>query len=381
MDIRFSSAHCGACDAECALGKVCTDGICSNPIGEWPTFQGGIEHAGRSGDEIGMPPLTLAWERRLPGAVHPVVAKAGRVFVTESHYFSAEAPLRVFNLSDGADVWSYNFGDVSRIGHPSVSGDRVYVANGRGTSGTARLWSFEVATGDVKWVSTIAAQWEQYWSPLVFGSTIYSNGGYYGGLYGFDVTDGAELFFQQLEQTDSWSPGVWKGQLFTFVAGKLRRHDLLSGEATALVTVEGGVTQPAPVFDDSRAYLIASPNLFAIDMATSKVAWKANGTYSGTPAVADGVVYGISAGALVARVADTGALAWTFANDLTFTYPPIVAGGHVYVSNEEHLVAIDIATHKEVARKDAGGWLSISGRRLLAAGPEGLLRAFALTSP
>jgi PQQ-like domain len=135
----------------------------------------------------------------------------------------------------------------------------------------------------------------------------------------------------------------------------------------------------APVFDDTRAYVISPPNLLAIDPAQAKVVWTANGTYTGTPAVAGGLVYAISAGNLVVRDAVTGTLAWTFVGDTQLKYPPVIANGYVYVASDAHVYAAEIATHTQAFSANVGGWLSISSSRLLVAGADGTLSAFLMS--
>jgi serine/threonine-protein kinase len=135
----------------------------------------------------------------------------------------------------------------------------------------------------------------------------------------------------------------------------------------------------APVFGASLAYVISPPNLVAIDPVSQSVAWTANGTYSGTPAVFNGVVYGLSAGNLIARDASTGALVATMVGDESLKYPPVIANGIVYVSSDSNVYAFDASTHARVWTAAGGGWLTIASRRLLAAGTDGYLRGFVLS--
>jgi outer membrane protein assembly factor BamB len=135
----------------------------------------------------------------------------------------------------------------------------------------------------------------------------------------------------------------------------------------------------SPVFGNSLGYIIAAPNLYAIDPAKKAVAWTANGTYIGTPSVADGVVYGVSGGNLVARDANLGSLLWTFVGDQALTYPPVVVNGFLYIASDKNVYAVEIATHKQVWTQAVGGWLTVASRRLLVASSDGTLHAFVLS--
>ena len=53
-----------------------------------------------------------------------------------------------------------------------------------------------------------SAQWERYYAPTIYDGSVYVNGGYYGGMYGFDAFGGAQQWFNSLPQYDEWTPAV-----------------------------------------------------------------------------------------------------------------------------------------------------------------------------
>jgi outer membrane protein assembly factor BamB len=134
-----------------------------------------------------------------------------------------------------------------------------------------------------------------------------------------------------------------------------------------------------PVFGPSYGYVISPPNLVAIDPTLKTSAWTANGAYTGTPALAGGIVYAISAGNLIARDATTGKLISTMVGDQNLKYPPIVAGGYVYASSDANVYAWDRTSHAQIWTAPAGGWLSVASRRLLVASSDGVLHGFVLS--
>jgi outer membrane protein assembly factor BamB len=135
----------------------------------------------------------------------------------------------------------------------------------------------------------------------------------------------------------------------------------------------------APVADGTKIYAIAPPSLYAIDPATMTVAWTASGAYSGMAAVANGVVYAVSGGKLVANDATTGATLWTFPADNALSYPPVVAGGSVYAASNANVYAVDVATGQAAWSGAPGGWLSIARGGLYVAQANGTLSAYALS--
>ena len=382
LDTQLSAANCGACGALCAAGNVCTLGVCAPPTSDWPTFQFDLAHSGQNSAETGKPPLSWSWSRKLGvGRLKSPALAGGRLFLTGSSRFSTTAPIYALNVSDGSDLWSYNFGSVSSVGAPLVFSGTVYVGNGKPTTGNALLWSIDAATGAANWTAPLAAQWETYWAPIRIGDVVYINGGTYGGMYGINALDGSQKFFVSLDQYDEWSPAYFGGKVYTFIAGNFRTHDASTGVVSNNVSFNGSGPgySMAPVFGSSLAYLIAPPNLLAIDPNSHLAVWTANGTYKGTPAVAGDSVYGISAGNLIVRDAATGALKWTFGGDAALAYPPVLAGNYVYVASDANLYAIDVTTHLQVDHETSGGYLTLGSGRLIVAGADSTVTAYLLS--
>jgi hypothetical protein len=351
----------------------------------WPCVGGDLRHSGANGAETGTPPLTFAWNAALSAAtLAPVAYEGGLVFVTARTYFTASTFLWALNATTGAVAWSHDFGNVNNVGQPSVWQGRVLVGQNNSTPGTF-LWSFNASTGALNWSSPVSSQWEYYWSPIVAGNAVYMDGGYYGGLYGFDVSTGAQLFFNnQLEQYDEWSPAFDNNTVYTFVEGNLRAHDPATGVVQSTVKVTwnwaGWSMKTSPVIGAGKIYVIAPPALYAINPLTKLVDWQTSGfSYTGTPAVAGASVYGISGGILRSLDAASGAFQWSFAGDTTLNHPPLVANGTVYVSSDANVYAVRVSDGVQLWTAAVGGWLSVAGGKLFIARSDGVLTAYTLT--
>jgi hypothetical protein len=351
----------------------------------WSTVGSDARHSGHNPSETGVPPLAFAWNAANGStALNPVAYENGLVFVTNTDYFVSTTALKALNASTGATEWSYAFGSVFRVGQPSVSNGRVFVGQCEHTPGTF-LWSFNASTGAVRWASPVSAQWERYWAPIVVGGSVYMNGGYYGGLYGFDADTGAELFFNnQLEQYDEWSPAYGGGTLYTFISGRLRSHDPAGGAIQGTVTVPwnwaGWSMKTCPVVGDGRVYVIAPPVLYSIDPVAGLVDWQTTGfAYAGMPALADGSVYAISGGILHARDASTGVLRWSFPGDTALNQAPVVAAGHVFASSASNVYAVRASDGVQVWTQPVGGWLTLAAGKLFVARGNGVLTAYSLS--
>ena len=389
VNVAISASHCGGCNQACPPSSVCSYGVCESGTSNWLTLQHDVQHTGENSLELGQPPLCFAWSRKLDPsyALSPPVVEDGRLFVTPYGTFMRNAPLYALEVSDGSDLWKYVFADADSIGFPSVFAGSVYLANGQplSTNGSANLWSFGATAGSTQWVSPLTAQWEQYWAPIAVNGIVYTNGGDYGGLYGMAVADGSQAFFQDLDQWDEWSPAFFNSRIYTFINGRFRKHDPGTGVVLSTVKVpftwSGYSMKTAPVFAGNYAYVISPPSLIAIDTTAETIAWTANGTFTGTPAVSGPLVFGITNGTLQARASTSGALLWTFVGDLALSYPPVIANGYVYVASASNSYAVSLTTHNQVWTAAVGGWLAVAAHRLFVASPNGQLSAYTLTLP
>ena len=383
VDTMSESTNCGGCGNVCPNGKVCFNGVCSLPLSPWRMLGNDPQHTGYNGNESGGPPgMNPDWTVKLSNAaLRQAVSEDGRIFVTSALYFVNVNPVWALDAATGKQLWTYNFGNINAVGFPTVSGGVAYVPQNN-EPGT-HVWAFDAKTGNGLFSAPMAAQWETYWSPLVVNGQLYSDGGSYGGLYGFNAITGAQLFFNNtLEQYDEWSPAWFGGAVYSFVAGNLRAHDAKTGVVQWKVSVNwnwaGWSMTTAPVFSSSLGYVIAPPNLYAIDPVQQKVAWTANGAFQGTAAVANGVVYAITQGNLQARDAATGMFLWSFAGDGGLSYPPVITPRFVYVSSGTHTYAVDPSQHSATWTANVGGWLSVAAGKLLIASANGTLSAYGL---
>jgi outer membrane protein assembly factor BamB len=340
---------------------------------------GDAGHSGLNPGETGVPPLVQAWVAPGAGGSGPPVVEGGRVLSLGGAWLYAH------EASNGAELWKYNFGQVlGGIGWPAVSGGKAYVATSN-NSGDTWLREFDRATGAVGFKVAFGSQWEHYWSPIVVGTTVYADGGSYGGLYGFDANVGTQVFFNgSIGQYDSWSPAFLGTTVYTFIAGNVRSHDRWTGAVLGTLNVgwtwNGYSMNTAPAFGGTYGYVISPPNLIAFDPATMTQVWTVNGQFTAYPAVAGGILYAISNGNLVALDASTGARKWLFVGDDHLAYPPVIAAGYIYVASNANVFAIDASTHQQVWTAPVGGRLAIgSGMLFVSRVSDGSLVAFQLT--
>lgn len=385
VDPRVDHDNCGACGMACGDEAACNDGACDNGTSIWPTLGGDVRHSGFAVNERGTPPLSLAWKTQLAQAsLWPAVSDGSSVYVSNTSYFQQHS-LWALSVADGSLIWSYDFGNVFGIGQAAVVSGRVYTAQCNNNPGTY-MYAFDAASGKVIWTQPFTAQWENYWAPIVVGSRLYFDGGEYGGLYALNRMTGASVFFNsKVGQYDEWSPLALGDRVYTFVDGNLVAHDPDTGDDIEKVKTmwnwEGYEMLTSPISDGKSVFVISPPNLFAFTPDLATQTWTANGGYAGMPAVANGVVYSLSAGHLRANDAESGEVLWTFTGDSKLEYPPVVVGNTIFASSADTVYAVDASTHDSVWSAEPGGWLSVAAGDVFVAQVDGTLAAYALTRP
>jgi outer membrane protein assembly factor BamB len=312
----------------------------------------------------------------------PVVSDGARVYVTERSYQDPQTTLWALSPADGSVLWSHDFGSLWQVSQPTVDNGHVYLAQVNNNPGTV-MYSFVARDGSLLWSQPIADQWDEIWAPLAVGDDVYIESGEYGGMYGFDTADGAQLFYIGLGQYDQWNPLYLNNGIWTYVAGNLEKHDPLTGALRFMATVPwtwvDWSMHTSPISDGTKIYAIAPPNLHAFMPGQTTPVWTTSGSYSGLPAIANGVVYTISGGQMRANDAATGTTLWTFPADGVLNHPPALAGHWAFVASDDHVYAVDTNTHAGVWMGAPGGWLSIADGKLYVAQPNGTLSAWALT--
>jgi len=213
---------------------------------------------------------------------------------------------------------------------------------------------------------------------------VWINGGYYGGMYGFDAYDGEELFFLGLEQYDMWTPAYAEEVLYSFVEGQVRAHDPATGTLTWELDLgwdwHGWDMSTAPVVDLDTIYVTGSPNLYAVDVHTQSVLWSVEGDYEGVPSVADGVVYAIESGAVEAYAASDGAYLGVYVGDSQLWGQPIVTSDVLIASSRYNTYVYDLdGTLLELI--GYGGHISLSDGVLYIASTDGQLVTYKWSPP
>jgi hypothetical protein len=132
--------------------------------------------------------------------------------------------------------------------------------------------------------------------------------------------------------------------------------------------------------DGERAYFTLQVpdggDLIAVDLAGRREAWRVPGQFTGTPAVAEGVVYALDGLTLRAIDATDGSPAWSYTARRPLLGAPLVTAGNVHVSDGEESYVLNLASHEPVATLNRGGWLTVANSQLFIAQSNGKLAAY-----
>lgn len=353
----------------------------------WKTNGGNLGRTGENLTETAGPPTSLLWQHAFAPAptntvfVNPVVSARGVVYVTY-YIYSREHHLFALDAATGNQLWSFRFpSGISSVGEPTYDDGKVYVAQ-CDHSTNSFMWCFDAVSGDTVWVSPMSVQWPRFWAPLVVEGGVFSQSGYYGGIQGWDADTGRERFVERLEQTDNWSPSYYRGKVYSLARNILRAHDPISGAVLDSYLVanntEGG-RYSFPALADGAAYVINDGDLYKIAVEAGVTSWTATGFhFRGVAAVSEGVVYGISAGSLIALDAANGDWLWNFAGDNSMYHLPIIAGDYIYVSSNANTYAVNRRTRSMAWTVAHGGKLSVADGRLFILNSDGVLKVYQL---
>jgi hypothetical protein len=349
-------------------------GVPAPTIGSWETFGNGPSHAGYYPATIGAGAFTAGWSRTFTVPINQVAVAGGRVFYTTNGYFTEGMHAGALSEATGALLWQYPLPVSYSVNPPTFAGGNVYFQRGKGFNDSPQLFCLDAATGSLNWVSTFSAQWERYMAPTVFGDSVWVDGGTYGGLYGFNSATGAQRFFLNQQQYDSWTPSYADGVVYSWVNGDFKAIAPLTGAALWSRSY-GSEATPYSVngtvaITDGCAFVVGKSGLRAIDLVTRDQRWLVAGTFTGTPAVDSTTVYALSGVNVLTYSTSTGQLVGTYiTNGGALISQPLVTKDRVIVASTTATFIFDRTSRALLQTLPAGGTLGYAAGRLFVTSP------------
>jgi outer membrane protein assembly factor BamB len=352
-------------------------------VADWAMFQGNAAHTGFVPVSLDPDKFSTRWHTgvsTVPGQNGLLVASTatlgGRLFVSGNNHLYA------INEFDGSPLWNYDFSTLEfpSVNPPAINNGVVYVAAGQQTS--TYMFAFSASDGSPVFKSPMTSQWENYLSPAVGQSGVYTDAGEYGGLYAF-TRSGTQRFFANEAQTSLWTPAVSEDGVYSYTGGVLQVVDPVTGVVTNSINdptftnyvyIIGG----SPVLGASGMVFVANyansrlnggaigNTLLGFSVTANSIAWQVPGCFPTTPAYANGILFvgDNNPVRLEARGAQSGKLIWSWvppqAGDTGFISEVLLTYNLVFVSTNRATYAIDRTSHATVWSYPRSGKLSVS---------------------
>ena len=356
----------------------------------WPMYQFDSHHTGSLPVTVVPSRIRPLWQKAIGGgyALNPVAAGDGRVFCSLVIYFNPVNQLFALDAKTGDTQWAKGFGSIFSVNPPSFAYGYVYVQTGNHATDTW-LHAFDAETGEEAFKTHHEAQWERYFAPTVQDGKVYVNGGYYGGMYGFDAFTGEQLWFaNSLPQYDQWTPAI-DGDLVYAYVGEYRPalYALHRSDGTPAFSIDdaefewdGWSMNLAPVVGGQNDVLaVHDGRMISFDVSGHRKRWQIARSFSGQPSLSGDAIYVVDGGALAVLAEADGATRWTWTPPSgAITENILVTASHVFVSTSGSVYAVNLDTHVADWSSPVSGHLALGNGALYVAGGSGTLSAFDL---
>ncbi len=388
---RFVDICCAVGHASLVIG-ICVLAEPARSSSDWPMFQYNLLHTGYNDRDSITVPLEVRWHIRyqLGFPLDQLSVVGNRLYMTseETHPYQEPDPVvRCVDATTGRGIWhrywqAYECDEISGIAYDN---GRVYFEVFYGNLST--FWTCNAESGEPLWVDLFPMQFADYFSPVPYKGRVLGFGGYYCGVFSWDVATGRKQHYFGLSQgIDEFTVAVHQDTIYSFVAGLIRAHDVNTGEklwsvsTLILKDAESGLSGmgTAPVIDTVRhiLYAVWQGHFDALDLTTRTFLWHRPGKYNSldravNPTIYEDKVIISDSGIVKAYNCYSGEEQWRVACDSAVTYHMAGANGLIFASSDGKTTAIDAERGEIVWECDVGGNLSIANNCLYIATIDG----------
>lgn len=330
------------------------------------TYQINAQHTGAISTPTLRPPLKVKWSVDLGATVsYPLIAE-GKVFVITGPDSGGKVNLYALDATTGAPLWGPVLIPEGAYWWAAAAYDNgtIFVVPNTvpGFSNGAML-AFAASNGQSTWSTTLPGQYFFTAPPAAGNGIVYTSGAGGGGtVYAVRETDGSVLWTGSVENGDNSSPVVTtKGIYVSYVCPQTYKFAPKTGTLiwhySGPCEGGGGAT---PVLSKGLLYVRDWSGSSGHD---GDILNATSGAFVGTfdadfaPAIVSNTALFVQANGLNAVDTRTGNTLWTAtpANGQTYSTPPIVVNGIVYVgTNAGYLMGYKAKTGANVVSMNMG---------------------------
>jgi outer membrane protein assembly factor BamB len=368
---------------------------------DWQTFQRDAAHTGFADIQLDPANFATAWTWQRPagdgepiGGINAVATGDGKVYVTNDIYFG-QAAVYALDEATGRQVWTYAMGPMHSEGPAAFCDGTVYVPS-QDSSEQGTMWALDASTGLYKFKMLTGGQWSNYFAPTALGGAV-AQVTYDGGIYEFSTADSSQNWTAMSNVSDQSTPAMDATRLYAYgaVYGTPALHVLDRATGATVFNISDPFSSTYTSYDMFSAPMLGAMNdalafsgsafsgraassseqyesrvLVSYDLQNANVRWRSANAYLTHPAIANGVVYAArnSPATLDAMSEASGQVLWSWTpptGDTSFHRNILVTHNLVFVSTDQHIYAIDLATHQAVWNIPKSGTLALSRNGML----------------
>lgn len=357
------------------------------PPAPWPGAEPWRGHR-RDGGHTGYVPVTLdpsrftvRWRHHLSIRTEApwgeIVSTDGVALLVDGKYGGW---LIAFDLASGTRLWEQRGGS-GGWGWPGTANGLVYVTTAE--SPGSELLQIDVESGEVGFAVPFGNQFYRYRSPIVRDGAVVTGGGRHGGVMAYAEGDGARLWFEEVDRTntipDAYAPAVADSVVYSAWRHALRGYDLRTGEVKFEIP---GACDCAydPIIAASDRILVRAEGggLAAMDPTAGSVAWHHPTSGSG---VTDGeLVYLVTEVGIEVLDVRTGSVVdrWEPPHGPFDVSGLVLTDNLLFLAFDGQIHAVETDSWTEVWHHPGSGFISLSEGMLLMHGDDKQVTAIEL---
>lgn len=317
----------------------------------------------------------------LNNTISPAVTSGDLVFVSHNY----PSTLQAFSITDGHEVWKINYGSPT-VNPPSTSENRVFIQTVNNSLGGTLFYGYKTKDAEIAFQTPFGAQWENYLAPTIYKSSVYANGGHYGGMYSFDMENGDVNWMTPLAQYSLWTPAVNEQIAVGYTGGKLNVLDRMSGKWLYDIidphySWTGYSTGSSPVLlNEHTAVMVQSGYLTVFDLDKQEVTRSFGPGYAGQPSTDGAFIFAAKNDGLVVIDPDQAKEVWVwYKQNERVNGQFVITNNQVFLTTNQKTYLINKKTHKEIWSYPSTGNLSLAKGHLFISSHEGFLEAIKLS--